>query len=1110
MLWSSLRLCAESVAGFSLLRARRIRGKPPSSFSVIAFHSVIIFEIGRVISTQEDNFRHIHSEKDESQDEFLVGKHLGYSDEVNIGFTAEFERSVVFNHHQLIAEANLFQFDSRARRSNCWYSKDEDIFHCLPGAYILGMPKSGSSELWERLVKSGALRAKRKETRFFTRGEFGRPRTGYLDNSTSLTDFARAHREASKSIETEIRVKGFSDGVVLDGGPHTLWWSAQAHDGTDSGAASVPAIFFQISPLRHSFFFVTLTEPGRRAYSDYWFLAEDGVVRPDSEVANAKSPHDFDSKMAHDCKALVLCFDKWNLNVEISNKDKLISGKWTMRAIQICAMDRFHFAQNGRGRVALGLYAAFLQRWLDVGFGLNQFAILRLEDNFSQLPSALERIGLAANFYTDMDEKHKANFARSARPPMLASTARRLRAFFAPHNRALTSMLNDDRFLWHDAHPNFWFNVTGRSSVENERTAPLQNKKKPRVDALAPGDSWRPSDQMINNENEYKERVEEFEHTKEGLLHYAATGMRAKLNNFQADTSELNAAVLMAAMRGDADTVAEILDAGANVNAIPTEERGITPLHAACLAMAWADSMRDSLIFRMLKGEPSPLDMTLNQSEAGRALIENRPTTSVGAVQVRAGLRESVMHTISILLSNGADVNAVDTQGRIPLHYCAQAGFPIDALIAAGANISAIESVHGFTPAHMAAIWGQRDIVQTLQKAGADCSSSLDFHGHSAIDLLFTPVLNFEDNTQENPEPPTAGGWTAKSVFNASLHGRCDLETVDADVNASELYFRFISRNMPVRIRGLASRSRWPLAFEAFSASELLAKHGDTEVTVSAIPYAKKFNSAAGARGSFLKSFIHELLGLDNDQFPLLRSSDNSSAQEESSELPWYVFRGHPVAQLTKEPDPDWLVPPERVPPPPAIYKAFAMASRFVNKEHTAKGEESTGQDNEDIPADPGDRFWPFVNIQFAVGGPGSGAPMHFHNTAWNALIYGTKFWIIYPPAFNVMSNQHIRYWEAKDRLQAELNPYAPQPKPFHCLQRQGDVLIVPELWGHGVINLHTSIAVATEVKQSQFRAPLPRAFRRIQSFHRSALPSAHRDKRKTADKKRRGNMRKY
>jgi hypothetical protein len=37
--------------------------------------------------------------------------------------------------------------------------------------------------------------------------------------------------------------------------------------------------------------------------------------------------------------------------------------------------------------------------------------------------------------------------------------------------------------------------------------------------------------------------------------------------------------------------------------------------------------------------------------------------------------------------------------------------------------------------------------------------------------------------------------------------------------------------------------------------------------------------------------------------------------------------------------------------------------------------------------------------------------------------------------------------------------------KPLTCIQTAGDVMIIPESWGHGVLNLQESIAIATEAK---------------------------------------------
>ena len=46
--------------------------------------------------------------------------------------------------------------------------------------------------------------------------------------------------------------------------------------------------------------------------------------------------------------------------------------------------------------------------------------------------------------------------------------------------------------------------------------------------------------------------------------------------------------------------------------------------------------------------------------------------------------------------------------------------------------------------------------------------------------------------------------------------------------------------------------------------------------------------------------------------------------------------------------------------------------------------------------------------------------------------------------------------------------------KPLTCVQTAGDVLIVPECWGHGVLNIQESLAIATEVKDRyRHQAPI-------------------------------------
>jgi hypothetical protein len=44
------------------------------------------------------------------------------------------------------------------------------------------------------------------------------------------------------------------------------------------------------------------------------------------------------------------------------------------------------------------------------------------------------------------------------------------------------------------------------------------------------------------------------------------------------------------------------------------------------------------------------------------------------------------------------------------------------------------------------------------------------------------------------------------------------------------------------------------------------------------------------------------------------------------------------------------------------------------------------------------------------------------------------------------------------------------------CVQVAGDVMIIPESWGHGVLNLQESVVIATELKMSMWRLRPPSA----------------------------------
>ena len=119
-------------------------------------------------------------------------------------------------------------------------------------------------------------------------GEFARysPEEGWLGKEAPTRFFTHPFHEAA----SRIAASGMSGGVVVEGGPHTLWWSTQRPDG-GRGLAGLdiapPSLLRALQPRAR--LIVIVAEPCARMYSDYVFLGATGVVTSAREAA-ARTP----------------------------------------------------------------------------------------------------------------------------------------------------------------------------------------------------------------------------------------------------------------------------------------------------------------------------------------------------------------------------------------------------------------------------------------------------------------------------------------------------------------------------------------------------------------------------------------------------------------------------------------------------------------------------------------------------------------------------------------------------------------------------------------------------------------------------------------------------
>lgn len=306
---------------------------------------------------------------------------------------------------------------------------------CLPHFYIIGQPKCGTTDLYDRLrlhpeVKFSAI----KEPHWWTRKRFGivRLRDGLRDrypveDYLDLFDLAahQIHQGLQASSEEQSKMNKL---IIGEASASTMWdnnaWTFFYDNSTDGEPPFLTQDFI------HAFqpdakLIVLLRDPVERLYSDYLYFANSN-----------KSADDFHEKVTEALQLFEACL------LELS--------------LRACAYNN-SLSNAMPVRLQVGLYAVYLLDWLSV-FRKEQLLVLRLEDHASDVKSTLHRVihflGLGP-----LSEKQEALMTKSPasnvrRPedrnlgPMWPVTQRILRDFYGPFNARLARVLADEAFEW--------------------------------------------------------------------------------------------------------------------------------------------------------------------------------------------------------------------------------------------------------------------------------------------------------------------------------------------------------------------------------------------------------------------------------------------------------------------------------------------------------------------------------------------------------------------------------------------------------------------------------------------------------------------------------------
>lgn len=363
-----------------------------------------------------------------------------------------------------------------------------------------------------------------------------------------------------------------------------------------------------------------------------------------------------------------------------------------------------------------------------------------------------------------------------------------------------------------------------------------------------------------------------------------------------------------------------------------------------------------------------------------------------------------------------ADVDEQDTFGETAMHVAAFNGneAAVRLLIAIGAD--ADHPGRGMTPVEMASLRGYEDVLAALVEGDARMSPMAE---ELALLSMREPMEgapgaeSTHKSTSKGGLGTDSGGWETDETIQsaADLHS-CNLagrlpDIVDAKDASADLFEQFYHTKRPLVVRGAAFK--WDFRSK-WTSEKMLKKFGKRKVDYGAVPYSSFFNGTL-------------------ERGPLERAVSGARGD-------YYIFTAADANELVE----DVLEFGKAPLPLPTLFQDSNLA------------------------ADP-------KILQFYLGGPSTGAPVHFHDDAWNALAFGRKRWFLWEPDSAFYRKDATMEW-ATHHLEKHCNTCklsiveragAEHPCPIEFVQYPGDVVYVPRGFAHATLNIQTSIGFAVE-----------------------------------------------
>lgn len=303
-----------------------------------------------------------------------------------------------------------------------------------------------------------------------------------------------------------------------------------------------------------------------------------------------------------------------------------------------------------------------------------------------------------------------------------------------------------------------------------------------------------------------------------------------------------------------------------------------------------------------------------------------------------------------------------------------------------------------------------------------------------------------------------------------TFHRSCSVTELPANVliDQDTLNRDYILKSHPFIIRGAYQNLEPHLGTEplpSLTKSAILERFGHLTVDTGSLPYADAYGYGKDAKPMEFREFVDKYMG--NSVTASLTTIDSTIinfGMDATGSVHSENVKDNEITILTAFHDGTaFHGPGSNITNPPYIFDGSILSEEIGQATIPEFGFPSIFQKEQ-------------ADRQLIAGPPLSGAMLHFHDAAVNLLLVGVKLWIFIPPSEASFIDAHAHDFWTKYYLpmfvysnfsSSPLNNvgYTNDTVPWHYigLQSPGDLVFVPPHWGHAILNLADTVALAYE-----------------------------------------------